>query len=139
MAVSGMSIRLEWVRDTSNIIYNIHKRRKSIPEKAARVMTEFSEEVEEWMKENAPWEDRSGAARESLTAEITSAGTDRVVMDAGYDYGIMLALQDPPRNRVYDIYLEGYLNLSILQPTYDEKFPDILDRLPGAGFLEGTY
>lgn len=135
----GTSIKLEWVRDPQNIIYRILRRRETQPQKAYDVLQAFSFEVEDYMKENAPWNDRSGAARESLRAIIASRGQDRVTMEAGYDQGVMLREQRPQRNRLYDIYLEGYLNLSILQPTFDYKFPDIMDKLPGAGFMEETY
>jgi hypothetical protein len=133
----GTSIRIVWVKDPSNIVFNMRKMHDQVPAKCKRIMTEFSEEVEDYMKSNAPWQDQSGAARASLTAVVTGGG-EQVPMEAGYDQGILLSQQWPARGRLYDVYLEGYLNLSILQPTYDYKFPEIMGKLSKAGhiFLE---
>lgn len=54
----------------------------------------YADQIEEWMRENAPWDDRSGEARDGLTAEV-----DRHRMQAALyvyhtvDYGIWLEVR----------------------------------------------
>lgn len=53
-----------------------------------------AEDIEEWMKENAPWDDRSGAAREGLGADYRPQGfLHEIVMYHTEDYGIWLEVR----------------------------------------------
>src|SRR5262249_36617117 len=48
-------------------------------------------EIESWMKENAPWTDRTGNLRASLYAEVLDLVTQIVIIfDYGLDYGRFL-------------------------------------------------
>lgn len=51
-------------------------------------------EIEAWMKDNAPWTDRTGNARQTLTAEAEEVSLDMVsiILAHGMDYGIWLEL-----------------------------------------------
>lgn len=63
--------------------------------------------IEAWMKQNAPWEDRTGAARAGLTAEVESAGFRQDIwIYHTVDYGIWL-----------EVRWDGAY--AIIQPTLD--------------------
>lgn len=51
-------------------------------------------EIEAWMKQNAPWTDRTGNARQTLYTAVEQASRDMVdiIMAHGMDYGIFLEL-----------------------------------------------
>lgn len=53
-----------------------------------------SPEIESWMKVNAPWTDRSAAARQSLNTSVEQMGQDmvRITLAHGVSYGIWLEL-----------------------------------------------
>lgn len=59
------------------------------------VLEFYRDQVEEWMRENAPWEDQSGDARDGLTAEVQRAKVleyDLYVYHT-VDYGIWLEIR----------------------------------------------
>ncbi len=71
------------------------------------LMEDLAPEVEDWMKSNAPWDDKTGNARDGLSAEAF-AGPTQVGLDVGHS-------PDIP----YGIYLE-YSNdgkYAIVRPT----------------------
>jgi len=51
-------------------------------------------EIENWMKLNAIWVDRTGNARQTLTAEVEDLALDvvQIVMEHGVEYGVWLEL-----------------------------------------------
>ena len=51
-------------------------------------------EIEAWMKTNAPWTDRTGNARQTLTAEVEELVNQMVTINFGHgvEYGIHLEL-----------------------------------------------
>lgn len=51
-------------------------------------------QIEAWMKANARWTDRTGNARQTLTAEAELLGMDavQITLAHGVDYGIFLEL-----------------------------------------------
>lgn len=60
----------------------------------SHAMDDLTKEVEEWMKENAPWEDQTGAAREGLTAKKISSGfKQEIYLYHTVDYGIWLEVR----------------------------------------------
>lgn len=53
----------------------------------------YAPEIETWMKQNAPWVDRTGNARQTLHAEVYQLASATVIMLAhGVEYGIFLEL-----------------------------------------------
>ena len=82
----------------------------------------YAPEIEVWMKSNASWTDRTGNARQTLTAVVEYLATDMVavVLAHGMEYGI---------------YLEGYTpegietmqggTYAIIAPAIDEFGPRI--------------
>lgn len=60
----------------------------------AKAMDAMANEIEEWMKDNAPWEDRTGAAREGLTARRVHEGfRQSIYIYHTVDYGIWLEVR----------------------------------------------
>lgn len=51
-------------------------------------------EIEEWMKENHPWQNVTGAAEEGLEAYVEEIGLDmvQIILQHGVDYGVYLEL-----------------------------------------------
>lgn len=82
-------------------------------------LDDITDEIESWMRENAPWEDRTGDARASLKAEVEVAMTHIVRMKMGYE------------NIPYSQYLESMQGgrFSILIPTMDYWFPILVERV----------
>lgn len=54
----------------------------------------YSVEIEAWLKDNAPWTDRTGNARQSLYSEVTDIANQAVIIILGHgvDYGTFLEL-----------------------------------------------
>lgn len=71
----------------------------------------------EYMKQNAPWIDRTGLARSTLYALVFRLAEEIVIVfDYGVDYGIFLSLSN---QGVYDI----------VRPAMDHFAPLIVDDL----------
>lgn len=55
---------------------------------------ELAEEIQAWMRENAPWEDRTGAARQGLGAEVDSRGFRQdIYLYHSVEYGVWLEIR----------------------------------------------
>jgi hypothetical protein len=53
----------------------------------------WAPDIEAWMKENTPWTDRTGNARQNLRTEVVDLTSEIVIMLAhGMEYGIFLEL-----------------------------------------------
>jgi hypothetical protein len=61
---------------------------------AAALAARYAPEIEAWMKQNAIWTDRTGNARQTLSAEAAelSAGLIEITLSHGVEYGIWLEL-----------------------------------------------
>lgn len=59
------------------------------------LLEQLAEEVQEYARANAPWEDRSGEARSGLTAEVVDGGLfqNAVVLYHTVDYGLWLEVR----------------------------------------------
>lgn len=69
-------------------------------------------EIEQWMKDNAPWTDRTGNARQALYTEVNWMVGEMIelIMAHGMDYGIYLELRNAGR-------------YAIIAPTLDRFGP----------------
>lgn len=88
---------------------------------ADRGLTEYNEsraqDVQDYAQENAPWEDRTGAARDGLTAEARHDGMHYYIdLYHTVDYGIWL-----------EIRWEG--RFAIIQPTLEHFGPVVMEDL----------
>jgi hypothetical protein len=82
------------------------------------VLAHFAAQAEQYAKKNAPWDDRTGDARDGLEGNA--------FYRPGVDMGITLA-----HTVEYGVYLETANNAknAILKPTLDHFLPDIKDSL----------
>lgn len=66
--------------------------------------------IENWMKENAPWTDRTGNARQGLHTEIVQVVNSmvRIIMSHGVDYGIWLEVRHAGRYAIVSPALDHF-------------------------------
>jgi hypothetical protein len=81
---------------------------------AKLTLSHYAQKMEQYAKENAPWEDRTGDARRGLRGEA--------FYHPGVDMGVVLA-----HTVEYGQYLETANNSkdAILKPTVDHFMPDV--------------
>ena len=67
-------------------------RAAQVERQVQRVATRNARKIEEWMKANAPWTDRTGASRAGLTAEVVDVTGQAalVVLRHGVEWGVFL-------------------------------------------------
>lgn len=75
-------------------------------------------EIQEKMKTNRPWTDRTGMAKARLSADVSqpNSNTIRITLSHGVDYGIWLELANGK-------------NYAIIAPTIREEGPRIVEDL----------
>lgn len=84
-------------------------------------MIQKAEDLERYMKANRPWQDRTGAAREGLSARLVSSkfnSEQTIELSHGVYYGVYLEYGMERR-------------FAILEPTMRLKGPDIINDLRG--------
>jgi len=111
--------RVKWYYDTLTpgmAIFTI-----ALSEAIEHIVDEIAQEIEDYMKAEAPWEDQTGAARQGLTAKGHREGTNHVI-DLYYtvDYGFWLEVKWNGR-------------FAIIQPTMEKYGPILM------GALNDTY
>lgn len=88
-----------------------------LSKKDIAIMTELQTEaieLQDHMKQNAPWTDRTGQARRSLNVKVkTIKNGYRLVLSHGVDYGVDLELK---HNKKY----------AIIQPTIQTKGQEVV-------------
>jgi len=67
-------------------------------------------EIANWMKDNAPWTDRTGNARQTLWTEVTDVANKMVtiMLSHGVYYGIFLELNNAGRYAIIDPALDHF-------------------------------
>lgn len=73
----------------------------------------YAAEIEAWMKDNAPWTDRTGNARQALYAEaerLTGQAAE-IILAHGMDYGLWLELANAGRFSVISPALDHFIPL----------------------------
>jgi hypothetical protein len=79
-----------------------------------------AQEIEDYMKANAPWEDQTGEARDGLRAELTDEGKGRsIILYHTVEYGIWLEVRWSGR-------------YAIIQPTIEVMGPAVMVALHGS-------
>ena len=80
----------------------------------------IAKDLEQYAKANAPWEDRTGMARMSLSGKMSGARGDyAATLSHGVPYGVYLERSNTGR-------------FAILRPTVDALFPSILSNVQNA-------
>lgn len=84
-----------------------------------KAIQEEAKSIEQYMKANAPWQDRTGAARKSLKATAERKGLN-----------VSIKLSNPVE---YGIYLEQGMEkrFAIIDPTIKVKAPQVMEHLAG--------
>lgn len=85
-----------------------------------KYLDEQSDHIENYMKKNAPWHDRTGNARRGLTAKVK--GIDDNIVSINLSHSVD-----------YGFYLEYAMELrfAILEPTARLKGPDVIRGMQG--------
>lgn len=80
-----------------------------VEERAKEALEDFASEVEDYAKENAPWNDITGAAREGLTASVSEEGTTLYLeLYHTVDHGVWLEVIQSGRFAIIMPTLEAY-------------------------------
>ena len=116
--------------DVSDAVSGLYKFANFTRGKARKVARETAEELQATMKQNAPWQDRTGMARQLLSAEyfeestVTTDLNVGVKLSHGVSYGVFIEYNGL-NNRAY-----LSRRRPILVPTMEsEKAKDLLLRL----------
>lgn len=66
----------------------------AIRDAVRQLVNRYAPEIQAWMMQNAPWQDQSGLARQTLSAEVNDLASDalEIVMSHGMSYGVYLEL-----------------------------------------------
>jgi hypothetical protein len=77
--------------------------------------------MEQYAKDNAPWQDQTGAARSGLTGGFVNSGKGSFTLSIahGVDYGIYLEMANSGR-------------YAILEPTVRAMLPTVIEELKEA-------
>lgn len=90
-----------------------HKYTQAIFHGTQRVLQEQAAEMEAWAKANAPWQDRTGAARAGLHATVEG---NAITLAHGVDYGLWLEIANQGK-------------YAIIAPAIDYWGPRIMGEL----------
>jgi len=90
-----------------------------------RLAEQNAREMEEWAKANAPWQDRTGAARTCLNASVEGVGS--IVLAHGVDYGLWLEIANGGRFAIIARAID----------VFGVKYMDKLQRALAGGALSG--
>ena len=112
---------LEWDRDVNLWAKQLESNAIAILEAfLSELVDELAPEIEQWMKDNALWTDRTGRARAGLHTEVEKmvGQVYTIVLDHGEDvpYGVWLELKNQGR-------------YAIIQPALDFWFPVVWGRI----------
>lgn len=81
------------------------------------IIQDFASEVESYMKEHAAWEDRTGDARDGLSAQFYEGpNVSGLLLSHGVSYGIWLEVRWGGR-------------LAIIPPTIEVMGPELMRRI----------
>lgn len=113
-----MTIGVRWTRKPEDAFDDLHRRYESVLRNYVHaVVLSYAPRIENWMKANALWTDRTGNARQTLYTQVIPALTEVVLlMGHGVDYGIHLELRNAGK-------------YAIISPAIDHWAPIIMDEI----------
>jgi len=101
---------------------------QAIFQAGGRLAQQNAAEMEAWAKQNAPWQDRTGAARAGLSARVEGdGGIGTIVLSHGVDYGIWLEIANGGR----------YAIIAQAIDVFGAKLMDDLQSMLAGGGLAG--
>ena len=102
---------------TDNLTPGIEKYADKEVEKVLKVMREFAGDMEQDAKQNAPWADRTGLARQGISTSVQELGEIlSIYLYHTVDYGKWL-----------EIRWDGAF--AIIMPTIEKMGPELMNRL----------
>lgn len=112
------SVGFEWtVSPTVALVELAEQYSRAIFQSGREIAYDQAEEMENYAKQNAPWTDRTGDARERLHATVEETGPiGTIVLSHGVEYGLWLELDHGGR-------------YAIIAPTIDVFGPKIMRSL----------
>ena len=101
--------------DARNLEMGLLSMQERINKSVQMYMVSKASEIEAQMKVNRPWTDRTGAAKQRLTARVSRPKKDlvRITLAHGVDYGIWLEFANDK-------------NYAIIQPTLRKQVPKLI-------------
>jgi hypothetical protein len=113
----GVGGNIRWYYDT--LTPSIAALPAAVNESLEQLMEELAQQVQQYAVANAPWNDRTGAARDGLTAEASSEGPiHRISLYHTADHGPWL-----------EVRWSG--TYAIIQPTIEAMGPVVMASLEG--------
>jgi hypothetical protein len=76
------NVRFNWIRPPSGMGAECHRRAEAMAPQLLGMMSELRGDVIDYMKSNAPWQDRTGDAREGLDSTVGITGKGSVTLSA---------------------------------------------------------
>jgi hypothetical protein len=114
--------RVVWTSDS--LTHGLQWFKANVEAELSRELDDFADECEQYMKDNAPWQDRTGDARDGLNAHRYENGdVQGVELAHGVDYGIFLEFKFGGRDAIVIPTLE------VMGPRMMEKTNGLLDRV----------
>lgn len=85
-----------YARAVENMVYAVAKR--------------WAPRIEEWMKVNAPWTDRTGNARQGLYTEVNRVAGSmvQIILAHGVEYGLWLEISNASRFGIVNPALDHF-------------------------------
>lgn len=107
-----MSWGFQWVADPVTELSNGMDRYGGLVKAAMEAIAiHYAQEIEDWMKANASWEDETGQAREKLYAEVvtTVKGVTELVVGHGADYGRYLEFSNGGKFAIVTVAIDHFI------------------------------
>ena len=110
-----MNVRRSIKIDSKEVRAGLQNFSEETLQKIEKHLEQSAEDLEKFMKKNAPWNDRTGNARRGLVAKVEKP------KNKYYRIGLKHSVK-------YGVYLENYMEkrFAILEPTVRLKGPEVI-------------
>ena len=83
---------------------------RAIHRSVRAIADRWAPEIQNWMKENAPWTDRTGNARQGLYTEVQDVANVMVsiILSHGVDYGLFLEVSNQGRYAIINPAIDHF-------------------------------
>jgi hypothetical protein len=121
---------------------NINRRGVTLNMTRRLAMERLATEMEEYARENAPWTDRTGNARDLLRAQVVhneALQSSTAFLGHGVEYGVWLEIMGGGEFAIVGPTIEYYSSLMMSTVVEVDSFSDILGQMSFAGDGEGDW